>query len=64
MELAGISQSPWTGNFIYFWLSDSRAVVYLPDNFEVDSQSKAIWMDKVNHGQKINKNWTFIDLGN
>ena len=62
LGVKGISNSPWLGYFMKFWISSSEVLIYLPNGFKIDSESKQRWMDEFNTGIKIDPNWVYLDL--
>jgi len=62
LGIKGISNSPWPGHFVKFWFSDSDILIYQPEGFKIDSDTKQRWLDELNKGIRIDQNWVCLDL--
>ncbi len=64
LDVIMISQAPWYGNLIRFWISQSEFVSYLNPNFDFDSESKRIWQKELLSGKELKENWYYIRIEN
>lgn len=62
LNVSMISQSPWIGNLIRFWISQTQFVSYVNPDFNFDTSAKKQWLQELNLGEEINKNWIFVDI--
>lgn len=62
LGIKAIFNSPWPGHFVKFLFTESEALIYQPNGFEINSDSKQRWVDELNTGIRINQNWVYLDL--
>ena len=62
MGIKGVSNSPWPGHFIKFWISASEVLIYQPQGFVIDSEAKKIWQEEFKSVKPLDKNWIYLDL--
>ena len=62
LKITAISNSPWPGHFVKFWFSANDALIYNPEEFTIDSDSKKRWMNEFKSGILISKNWVYFNL--
>jgi hypothetical protein len=57
-----ITQAPWLGNFVRFWISENEIIAYVNPAFKFDDSFKNEWLAELKSGQKIRDNWYYIRL--
>jgi len=62
LGVIAVSNSPWPGHFVKFWFSSSEALIYLPEGFNSDTDSKTIWLEEMKKGIRLDKNWVYLDI--
>ncbi len=62
LNIVSISQSPWTGNLIRFWISHKNFICYVNPDFKFDSGAKKRWLDELARGRRLNDNWYSVDI--
>jgi hypothetical protein len=60
--VVSITQSPWTGNLIRFWTSNTKFYSYVNPNFIFDSDQKNRWLTELRTGEKIKDNWFLVTI--
>ena len=62
LNVSMISRSPWIGNLIRFWISQTRFVSYVNPDFKFNTSAKKQWSKELNAGVKIKGNWIYVDI--
>jgi hypothetical protein len=62
LKIISITQSPWIGNLIRFWISNEEFISYVNPEFKFDDEYKRRWQDELNSGKLIKQNWYYIKL--
>jgi hypothetical protein len=62
LKLIGISQSPWPGEFVKFYLTPHDVAIYKPENCIIDEDAKNYWLAEFNQGIKLSPNWVYFNL--
>jgi hypothetical protein len=55
-----ITQSPWIGNIIRFWISDDEIISYVNPDFKFDDRYKKEWRKELKTGYKFKENWYYL----
>lgn len=62
VDVTMISQSPWCGAMVRFWISPDEIVVYLDPEFQFDSESKMRWNQELMEAVKLKPDWYLIAI--
>ena len=62
LNIVMISQSPWIGNLIRFWISPTEFVSYVNPDFDFDNAAKQQWKKELKLGKELNTNWIIVDI--
>jgi hypothetical protein len=62
LHIQSISQAPWIGKVIRFWISRSMIVEYVNPKFEFNSAPRKIWQKEALSGRKLKENWYLITI--
>jgi hypothetical protein len=57
-----ITQSPWIGNIVRFWITDNEIISYVNPDFKFDDRFKNEWMKEIKSGYKFKDNWYYIKI--
>jgi hypothetical protein len=57
-----ITQSPWCGNIVRFWISDKEIIAFVDPEFKFDDRFKNEWLTELKSGQKIRDDWYYIKI--
>jgi len=59
-----ITQSPWCGNIVVFWISSDEKIEYVNPEFKFDDSFKIEWLKEIKTGKKLKVNWYYIKVKN
>ena len=59
LDVIMITQSPWIGNIIRFWITDKEIIEYVNPEFKFDDRFKNEWLKEIKTGQKLKDNWYY-----
>ena len=62
LSVSMISQSPWIGNIVRFWISSDEIISYVNPDFKFDDSSKNEWIKELKSGYKFKDNWFYIKI--
>lgn len=62
LNVVMITQSPWCGNIVRFWISKKEIIEYVNPKFEFDDRYKNEWLTEIKSGQKIQNDWYYIKI--
>lgn len=62
LRILGNFYRPDIGNFIQFYLSSQHILTYLPDNLNLNTKFKDVWLKEFATGKTIKKNWNLRKL--
>ena len=62
LNVSMISQSPWPGNLIRFWVSNTKFICYVNPDFKFDSDAKRRWLSELKTGEKVRDNWYSVTI--
>lgn len=57
-----ITQSPWIGNIIRFWITDDEIISYVNPDFKFDDRFWNEWLKELKSGYKFNDNWYYHEI--
>jgi hypothetical protein len=57
-----ISQSPWRGEFVKFWLSQRDVAIFLTPGFPLDSETKLRWKNEFDRGIRLDSAWAYYNM--
>lgn len=62
LKIISITQSPWIGNLIRFWISNEEFISYVNPKFQFDDNTKKIWQNELKNGEILKPNWYYIKI--
>jgi hypothetical protein len=57
-----VTQSPWIGNIVRFWITDDEIISYVNPDFKFDDRFKNEWLKELRFGYKFKDNWYYIKI--
>jgi hypothetical protein len=62
LNVVMITQSPWCGNIVRFWITREEIIAYVNPEFKFDDRGKNEWLKEIRSGHKIKKDWYYIKI--